>query len=154
MTDQPENQPRKMPASLSFLSYVFFFAGVGALAQCTLLMSWELGMGHTEGSNSFTVALALGLALGFLLVNVSRGLRRRSRGWRGCALLLVWAGFGGIAWEGYKVLAPHFHSPGHHRIGDLSTTSLLLLLVAVLFQLWQLHVLTRMDVCDWFDEKP
>jgi len=143
----------EIPTGLSAVSYLFFTAGV-------LILVW----------NGFLMYLGapiqLGILIGILAIFISQGLRRCSRGWRICALLVIWSGFIGLAWKAYDLLSRYFLAPAHkpfneHPVGLYVTPTdqipvrfLAILAVFFLIQVWQYRVLTRPEVRDLFYREP
>jgi len=154
MRDTPDIQKREIPRALSIVSYLYFLNGVWILALGGFFMYAEISASSFDLTDTSSILVASMMVLGLFLIGVSRGLRRCSRGWRTCALVLTWIGLLGIIFDGYKLLAPHLQSVSHKPVAELSTKSLLFLVCGLIFQMWQLRVLTRMDVRDLFYDEP
>jgi hypothetical protein len=159
MSNTQNMQKRKIPLALSVISYLYFLIGIWNLAFGGFLISLVIPTKGLDLTDFNTIYFASLMMFGLLLIGVSRGLRRCSRGWRTCALIFTWIGLLGIISDGYKRLAPQLQPVSHKPIAGLfaglSTQNIILLLVcALLFQLWQLRVLTRVDVHDLFYHKP
>jgi len=144
---------REIPASLTVASYLFFTAGVLILTFNALI--YYLG-----------APIQLNILLGIFTIFISRGLRRCSRGWRICALVVIWWGFIGFAWTSYKLLSRYFQAVAHkpfdeYPIGIYATPAdklpvnfLVILVVLVLIQVWMYRVLTRPEVRELFYSEP
>jgi len=148
-------QKQKIPPALSVVSYLYFLIGIGNLAFGGYLIYLVVTTKGLDLTDPGTILVTSYIIIGLLLIGVSRGLRRCSRGWRICALIFIWIGILGIVADGYKLLAPQLQTTSHRHIGELSPQTIILLVVgALLFQLWQLRVLTRADIHDLFYHKP
>ncbi|HTB86100.1 MAG TPA: hypothetical protein VK742_20810 [Candidatus Sulfotelmatobacter sp.] len=144
-------QKQKIPPALSVLSYLYFLIGMGILALGAFFVGLDISTKGLDLTSNSTILGATHLVIGLTLVGASRGLRRLSRGWRICALIFTWIGILGIIFEGCVLLAPQLQTVRHRSTGELSAQNIILLMVcALLFQLWQLRVLTRADVHDLF----
>ena len=145
-----ETTKKKIPTGLSAVSNIFFASGVMLFARNVLLVGLLVYSSGFDGTDIVTMWLITGMAFGLLFVGVSSGLRRCSRGWRTCALTLIWIGIIAIVSESFRLVAAQFQVAAHKLTTELSTKTLLLLLAGLLFEMWQLRVLTRPDVCEWF----
>ncbi len=144
-------QKPRIPTALSIIAYLYFLIGMWNLAFGGYLIYLAVTTKGLDLTDPGDILVASYIIFGLVLVGVSRGLRRCSRGWRICALIFIWVGILGVFSEGYKLLAPQLQTTSHRPIGALSAQNIILLLVAaLLFQLWQLRVLTRVDVRDLF----
>jgi hypothetical protein len=131
------NSQHRIPTSLSVLAYLFLVYGLlAAVIQIIQLFDWLNGYG-------------LGLHPEIICVWVFAGLRRRSRGWRIFALVLIWLSIAAVLFGlGYTLV---FREPvavnglGHTRlvsplVGAALTAPFLLL------SFWAYRVLTRPDI--------
>jgi hypothetical protein len=154
MSDTQDIQKREIPRALSAISYLYFLNGVWILALGGFFMYLNFSTSSFNATDAATIWVASLMVFGFFLIGVSRGLRRCSRGWRTCALILTWIGIFGILFRGYELLAPHLILTSHKPVAELSEKSILFWVCALLFQMWQLRVLTRLDVRDLFYDEP
>jgi hypothetical protein len=144
---------REIPAGLSAISYLFFTTGV-------LILVWNVFIMYLGAP------IQLDILIGILAIFISQGLRRCSRGWRICALVVIWWGFVGLAWTAYNLLARFFQSAAHRPLDEhpdglfvtpadeLPVCILVTLAVLFLIQVWQYRVLTRPEVRDLFYSEP
>ena len=143
----------EIPAGLSAVSYLFLATGV-------LILVWNAFLIHLGAP------IGLDILIGILAFFISLGLRRYSRGWRICALVVIWWGFIGLAWKAYDLLSRYFQAAAHkpfneHPVGFYATLAEklpvgLLIILAVFFfiQVWQYRVLIRPEVRDLFYSEP
>ena len=134
----------KIPVSLAVLSYFFFLPGGLCFAYVGFVLLMVLLDGNFPPGEILLMCLGFG-AFGVFWFLLSRGLRRCSRGWRTCALVITWWGFGVIAYG----LAQYLFT---HKIPDQLTPREFFpeLALSLVFQIWQYRVLTRPDVRDLF----
>jgi len=116
---------RKIPISLSVVSYCFFGSGISYLGWLALYLY------HGR-------FLPLHLIIGVLNLFVSRGLRRCSPQWRICALVLLGLGFIDSC---FRIFRRFSHSAHFPAIADYIAYSLCFLLL-----FWFVRVLTRPDI--------
>jgi hypothetical protein len=123
-----------IPASLRVVAFLFILGGVFSLIEVIVSLM------HSYININFGV---LGLFIG-------PGLLRLSRGWRTCALVLLWIAMIGIAIVAVlfmTISGPLDFKLFGQKVGHASK-ELGLVLAAVVFALalWQYRVLTRSDV--------
>jgi hypothetical protein len=101
--------------------------------------------GRIIGANGSILIGLIGGAFALASIYLSRGLRSGSRGWRTCALVLIWWWFVVMTFDIGKYLLIH-------RIPDHATTMEFFIgyPIAFLVQIWQYRVLTRPDIKDIF----
>jgi vacuolar-type H+-ATPase subunit I/STV1 len=146
---------RKNPMSLSIVSCYLIANGI-------FQIGWSIMIGQYIGN-----VPVLNIIYGVLVLFISSGLRRCSRGWRICALVVIWVGFIGLAWTAYGLLLRYFFTVAHKPINDhpvgfyvtqanqISVVFLVTsLAVHFLVQIWQYRVLTRPAIRDLFYHEP
>jgi hypothetical protein len=121
---------RKIPMSLSVVSYIFF--GVGLLM---IIMGFA-------GAAAARADLPLSLIFGVLYLFISRGLRRCSRLWHICALIAISCSLILVAYGAVN----YFLSPAYRGMDKFAYRFLLVLAFGFLVRVWMLQVLTRGDV--------
>jgi hypothetical protein len=129
---------RQIPTSLLAVSYLFLAMGIVAVI--------EISIGATRG--------VIHADFYFLGIGIFTGLRRFSRGWRTCALVLTWFGLtgmifiiGSVLYDGGTV----YVRPSDHKMVSIPLVwSLAVILPIFLLQLWRYRVLMRADVRDLF----
>lgn len=156
MLEAQAKPKREIPAGLSIIAYLYFAAGVWLVAENAFLFYLVIhsNSGGFDPTQPVNIWLACTTALGLLFIGLSLGLRRGSRGWRNCALILIWIGFADVGLHAYWLFAPYFHIHTHRPIIELSTRAILILVGCLLLGMWQYRVLTRLDVRDLFYGKP
>lgn len=137
---------RKIPVSLLIVSYLFLLAAVPSIfAVC--LVSWLIYEGGFPERGGMTLLIILGISCASICFSffLSRGLRYCSRGWRICALVLIWFGLIDCMVRIIQFLItqklPHHETPFEFWIG---------MGLGFLLLLWQYWVLTRPDVRSLF----
>jgi hypothetical protein len=139
----------QIPVSLAIVSYLFFlpagiFFGLVAFTIFMLIVAESLA-GGIPGSGIILLLCLAGIAVGIFYLCLSRGLRRCSRGWRTCALVLTWWGFILLAFGIIRYFlthaTPHHEKPIFFWLGYG---------LGFILQVWQYRVLTRPDVRDLF----
>ena len=146
---------RKIPLSLSIVSCYLIASGI-----------FQIGLSIMIGQYIGNVPV-LNIIYGVLVLFISSGLRRCSRGWRICALVVIWVGFIGLAWTAYGLLLRYFFTAAHkpineHPVGFYVTQAnqipvvflVTSLAVHFLVQIWQYRVLTRPAIRDLFYHEP
>ena len=83
----------KIPISLAIVSYLFFFPAAMSFAVAIFMLVLLIISGGQAVSGPAILGCVVSGALGLFWLSLSRGLRRCSRGWRTCALVLIWLGF-------------------------------------------------------------
>ena len=120
----------------------------GCIVFAVLMATYSSGV---TGLHENILYVLFGAAYGIVSVYLSRGLRRCSRGWRTCALALIWWDFIMIEFAFVQYFLTHKNS--HEK-----TTPIELLLeiasvaLTIGIPLWQYRVLTRPDIRDLFGE--
>jgi hypothetical protein len=153
--EQPASRSdgHQVPVSLSFVSFFFLFAGVMSALWliCGIITLVRLG---TSGT-SLTFPILFHFLWHPFIVGfwIFFGLRRFSRGWRICALVVLWWIFIAFLWVlAYVFLGPRLHLslPDQRMVG--MTMSWLFVKVGLAFVLvgWQYRVLTRSDIRSLF----
>jgi len=152
---QPESdEPRKhirfgifseyeIPVSLTIVSYLFFIPAAWSFAAVIVFLVVFFLPGGDSGI--FILGCVACGAIGMFWLLLSRGLRRCSRGWRTCALVLIWWGFIAIAYTVGRYFLTHT-TPRHETPMFFGLEYGL----AFIVQVWQYRVLTRPDVRDLF----
>ncbi|HEV2696200.1 MAG TPA: hypothetical protein VG347_25160 [Verrucomicrobiae bacterium] len=117
---------------------------IPAVGFCLYVVIYHLGPIHDK-SDTWSNLVYIWLCIGSFFL--SRGLRRGSRGWRTCALMLTWwamlSTVGGAIW--------YFFSHDTHKRMDMSPiTFFACSIIYFLFSAWQYRVLTRPDVRELF----
>jgi len=146
---------RKIPLSLSIVSCYLIASGI-----------FQIGLSIMIGLYLANIPI-LNVVYGVLILAISRGLRRCSRGWRICALVVIWIGFIGLAWSAYGLLLRYFFTAAlkpinEHPVGFYFTQAnqisvvflVTTLVVHFLVQIWQYRVLTRPAIRDLFYNEP
>lgn len=128
---------RKIPIRLSIISYCFFASGISYLGWFALDAYLER-------------FLLLNLIIGILNLFVSRGLRRCSRPWRICALVLIWLVF---CESCFKVIHDLRHPTHIFSITFVAAWSLAWCLNFSILA-WFYRVLTRPDIRELFYNEP
>jgi hypothetical protein len=126
------------PNSLKIVAFMFFLGGIGSVIEIILAAA------HGRIYLNFGV---LGLFIG-------RGLLAFRPGWRTCALVFTWIGLVLIPVIGLILLSlpgPLDFTVFGEKIGKASKAiGMVFTVLAFSFEFWQLHVLTRPDVCRLF----
>ena len=135
----------QIPVSLAIVSYLFFLPGAMGFAAVIFILALLIISGGQAISGWAVLGCIVGSAVGIFWLLLSRGLRRRSRGWRTCALVLIWWGFIAIAYSIVRYFLTHA-TPRH----DPPVMFWLEYGVGFIVQVWQYRVLTRPDVRDLF----
>jgi hypothetical protein len=135
----------KIPVSLSIVSYLFFFPGAMCFAFIALAILLLFLPGGSFASGIMFLPCLIGGAYGFFCLCLSRGLRRCSRGWRTCALVIIWWGFIVMAFGIGRYLLTH-KTPSH----ETTIEFLAGYAFGFVVQVWQYRVLTRPDIRDLF----
>lgn len=133
-----------IPVSLVILSYIFFLpAGIlfGAVFFLFVLAVFA-GMPDLV---SIMPLIVIGFGFGMFWLLLSRGLRRGSRGWRICALIVIWLGMLTNAYDMGRFFLGFGTPPGESAQFFLIGSVLSLAL-----GIWLLRVLTRPDIREWF----
>jgi hypothetical protein len=126
---------RKIPISLSIVSYFFFAIGVFAVI-----------FGFAGAVDAKSNSPITSLVLGVLYIFLSRGLRRCSRGWHIFGLIVI-----SCALALTVILTVHFFfTPAFHRKN--AYLPFLTLCFIILMEIWMLRVLTRLDIRRLFYE--
>jgi hypothetical protein len=135
----------QIPVSLAIVSYFFFvpaaicFAGVIAILALLILSGGE-------AASPIAMLCCIGCgAIGMFWLLLSRGLRKCSRRWRICALVLLWWGFAGMTITVIRYFLTH-QAPNH----ETSTEFFAVYAFGFIVQIWQYRVLTRPDIRDLF----
>jgi len=133
----PSNPPvvrRKIPISLSVVSYIFFTIGLLAAIR---------GFAALAAAKTYLpFSPVISLLLGMLYMFLSRGLRRCSRGWHICALVFISCG---LIMQLYQTV--HFVlTGGPHSTGASLFIFAFALILVLSVQVWMLQVLIRRDV--------
>lgn len=137
---------RKIPISLLAVSYLFLLPAVPSIFVA-LFMGWIVyKAGFPEsGGTSFLIFFGLTCASIFFWYFLSRGLRYCSRGWRICALIVIWLSliYGMVLTAQFLVTKklPHHETPVEFWVGAGLEFTLLI---------WQYRVLTRPDIRSLF----
>jgi hypothetical protein len=127
-------QERQIPTALSIVAYLFLVFGV--------LTAIDMIFRLTRGE--------IYLDAGILGIWIFAGLRRYSRGWRTCALVVIWIAF--IVLPLAIVYALFEGGPAHLEVFGQRVASVSpgwVVVVAALFfplEIWQYRVLTRPDI--------
>jgi hypothetical protein len=135
----------EIPVSLAIVSYLFFLPGgicLGFVASAFLVF---ILVGGFHVSGVIILSFLAGTAYGIFCLCLSRGLRRCSRGWRTCALVIIWWGFIAMAYSIFRYLQPQ-PTPRH----DTPMVFWLEYGFGFIVQVWQYRVLTRPDIRDLF----
>jgi hypothetical protein len=133
---------RKIPISLSVVSYFFFAIGLIEIIRGVTAIPVLTDDLPPLRILSLASGVLLSFALGTVYLFLSRGLRRCARGWHICALVVV---SGGLILTIYR-LTNYFLSHPADLTGTLPYRFLLALILGVLFQVWIFHILTRADI--------
>jgi hypothetical protein len=132
----------KIPTILKVVSYSFFLPAIPSCFHLVFL-GWLIFVGGfpSEGSKYLLIALSFLLAQIIFWFLLSRGLRRCSRGWRMCALVVIWLSFGLIGIDIIRLISvkkfPHGETFWEPWIGVVLGCGVLA---------WQYWVLTRPDI--------
>jgi hypothetical protein len=133
ITATPVVQP-KIPVSLTVISYFFFTVG---------LLAAIMGFGGmVVAKTNFPLLPLIYLVFGVVYLFLSRGLRRCSRGWHICALIVTSCS---LILTIYRT-AQYILSPAFHGTSTFPYGFLLGQILALSFQVWILQVLTRGDI--------
>jgi hypothetical protein len=135
----------EIPVSLAIVSYIFFLPGgicLGFVASALLFLIYAGGI---PGSGTILLSCLAGTAYGIFCLCLSRGLRRCSRSWRICALVIIWWGFIAMAYS----IVRYFQTQATPR-HDTPMVFWLEYGIGFIVQVWQYRVLTRPDVRDLF----
>jgi hypothetical protein len=146
--DEPPVSGRRIPVSLSVVSCLFLLAGV---MSALWLICGIITLIHLEASGtSLTFPILFHFlwhpfVLGFWIFF---GLRRLSRGWRICALVVTWWIFALLWILAYLFFGPRLRlSPPDVRMVGMAMSWLLVKVgLAFLLVVWQYRVLTRPDI--------
>jgi hypothetical protein len=144
---------RKIPISLSIVSYFFFIPGAMGLMGFFLIAAAFIFFGSPPDRDKIAILYGFGGgAFGIFYVCLSRGLRRCSRGWRTCALVLIWWGFIGLAFSIGRSFLTYVQTYDHdHKTVDAFTIRFWISCgLYFIFQVWQYRVLTRPDIRELF----
>jgi hypothetical protein len=125
---------RKIPISLSVVSYIFFTIG--------LIVVIRSFAGLVIAKTDLTLVPLIMLILGILYLFLSRGLRRCSRKWYICALVVASCR---LLYTIYQVVH-YFLSHAADTTGTLPYRFVFAVVLGVLIQAWILQVLTRADI--------
>jgi len=125
---------RKIPISLSVVSYIFFTIGLIAVIRGFAAL--------VTAKTDLPLAPLIMLILGILYLFLSRGLRRCSRGWYICALVVASCR---LLYTIYQVVH-YVLSHAADTTGTLLYSFLLAVILGLLIQAWILQVLTRADI--------
>jgi hypothetical protein len=132
---------RKIPLSLSVVSYIFFTLGlVTGIGGCVRSLDTRTDL---PLSSLITIVFAV------LYVFISRGLRRCSRGWYICAVIIA---FVAPIWT-ICLTVYYFLSIDLNTKGTFPFAFLFIMIFAFLIEVWIFQVLTRKDVRALFDLK-
>lgn len=114
-----------------------------------LLVIYSVGTGW---NNEIILPILIGGAFGIVSLFLSRGLRKCSRGWRTCALVLIWWGFIGLTFSIGRSLLTYIQTYDHgHKTADALTVRFWIVCgLYFIFQVWQYRVLTRPDIRELF----
>ena len=138
---KPKSEPvvgRKIPISLSVVSYYFFTIGL-----LTAILGF-VGVEDTRTNLRFTPFIML--IQGVLYVFISRGLRRCSRGWYICAVIIAFlAPIWSVCLTVYYFLSIDFQARA------FPFGFLFIMFFSFLIEVWVFLVLTRADVRALFD---
>jgi hypothetical protein len=134
----------EIPVSLAILSYVFFVPAGICFAAIGFISLMFLFTGGFPPGQIMLMCLGFGV-FGMFWLLLSRGIRRCSRGWRTCALVITWWQFASLA---YCLVQCFFTQriPDQQKPAEFFTG----IALSFAFQLWQYRVLTRPDVRDLF----
>ena len=135
----------QIPVSLSIVSYIFFFPGAMGFALVVFILAVLVISGGEAIGGWAVLGCIFGLAFGIFGLLLSRGLRSCSRGWRTCALVLIWWGFIVMVFDIVRYLMTQ-KTPNH----ESATLFWLEFAFGFILQAWQYRVLTRPDVRDLF----
>jgi len=142
-----------VPVSLLFVSFLFFFAGVMSALWLICGVVTLVGLGASGTSLTFPILFHFlwhPFIVGFWIFF---GLRRLSRGWRICALVMTWWIFIGLLWVlAYLFFGPQLHlsPPDVRMVGVAMSWILVKVSLAFLLVVWQYRVLTRPDIRNLF----
>ena len=137
---------QKIPVSLLIISYFFLLPALPSLLAACFL-GWIVFEGGLPERGSTTLLFASILICASILFwyFLSRGLRHCSRGWRICALIIIWlnliAVVGGAVQSAITHKLPHDETPFEFWVG----TGL-----GLLWLIWVYGVLTRPDIRSLF----
>jgi hypothetical protein len=135
----------EIPVSLAIVSYLFFLPGGICLGFVASAILFFVLAGGFPGSGIILLSCLVGTAYGIFCLCLSRGLRRCSRGWRTCALVLIWWGFIAMAYG----IVRYFQTQATPR-HETPTAFWLEYGFGFIVQVWSYRVLTRQDVRDLF----
>ena len=138
----------KIPISLAVLSYLFFFpAALGwAVVIAASFAFFTFGFPSGGDCSGCLLYFSICVAVAIFFTCLSRGLRRCSRGWRTCALVIILWGFIPLAWGLGRYLIFNLSKETPKDIG----LELLAYFLYFIFQYWQYRVLTRQDIKELF----
>lgn len=133
---------RKIPLILTVVSYSFLLPAVPSFLYLIFLGFLICAGGFpSRGGIFLSMLLSVLLVQIFFWFFLSRGLRHCSRGWRMCALVIIWLGFGSIGIEVIRLLLvkriPHSQTFLEFGLSAILSCGLLA---------WQYWVLTRSDI--------
>jgi hypothetical protein len=139
----------KIPVSLIILSYLFFIPSSMCFVGMVIAVGLFLLPGNSQNGWAIS-AFIICVAVGIFFLRLSRGLRRCSRGWRTCALIFIWWGFIGLAFD----VGRHFFT--HQKDFPHETTIEFWIdcAIAFVFQWWQYWILMRPDIRELFYNEP
>jgi hypothetical protein len=145
----PPVAKRKIPISLSIVSYLFFLPSAIYFAFLIFFVSLLIFLGNKNSNGILNgtqiFECFIGGAIAIFYVCLSRGLRRCSRGWRTCALILTWWGFIALTFGvGQYFLTSK--TPDH----ETKMEFVLGYALGFVWQIWQYRVLIRPDIRELF----
>lgn len=121
---------RKIPVSLSVVSYIFFTIGLLAILR---------GLGYAINGRA---SLLVSLIVGVFYLFISGGLRRCARLWHVCALIVIACSLVSMVYG----LVNYLRFPTYYDTSTFAYRYLLLLAFMFSVNVWMLQVLTRADV--------
>jgi hypothetical protein len=130
---------RQIPKALNIVALLFLLEGLGAI----------FGIAAAIHAGGFKIDLNI------LGVPVCFGLRRFSRGWRTCALVLIWLGLIGypilfvVGLTASRPIELTIFFVTFHQVGPFWLPVVFILMF--LLTIWQYRVLKRRDVLALFD---
>jgi hypothetical protein len=132
--------PHKFPISLSIVSYIFFTIG--------LLAALRGFAGLAAAKDGLPLSPLISLILSILYVYISRGMRRCSRGWYVCAVIIA---FVAPIWT-VGLTFYYFTFPDFSGSGAFPFAFLFIMICIFLIEIWIFQVLTRKDVRALFNQ--
>ena len=135
----------KIPVSLIILSYLYFIPAALIYGWVGFMVVLCFMATDFSAIIASLVWILVGLAVAIFYTCLSRGLRRCSRGWRTCVLILTSVQ---VVFSVYGIVR-HFseNKPADHTT---MTEYLLTWALGFFFLLWQYRVLTRPDIKELF----